>query len=212
MNAGTAAARADAFLDALLRGSARDAEDAVRGALDAGLDPSDVHVQVIAPAMRMVGELWARDEITVADEHLATAITYRALNVINDAADAPRTPTRQRVMLAALSDERHVVGLQMVSDSLTAAGFDVMLLGADVPLDALVAAIARYAPAVLGLSVTMPAGHGLPDALERIAAVDPTLPVMIGGAGVREGTFGTARYVADAGQAVGAIETLLRAA
>ena len=106
---------AAAFLDGLLRGTARDAEDAVRAALGSGLERSEVHVLVIAPAMRTIGELWARDEITVGDEHLATAI----------------------------------VGLQMVSDSLTAAGCDVMFLGADVPLDALVAAIARSAPAVV---------------------------------------------------------------
>jgi methanogenic corrinoid protein MtbC1 len=98
--------------------------------------------------MRTIGELWVRDEITVADEHLA-AITYRALNVISAAARSPE-PTRQRVMLAALEEERHVVGLQMVADTLVAAGFDVMALGADVPLEALLAAIARYAPAVLG--------------------------------------------------------------
>jgi MerR family transcriptional regulator, light-induced transcriptional regulator len=203
---------AGAFLHALLRGSARDAEGAVRGALESGLAPPEVHVRVVAPAMRTVGELWARDEITVADEHLATAITYRVLNVISAAAGDPPAPTRQRVMLAALEEERHVVGLQMVADTLTAAGFDVMALGADVPLDALLAAIARYAPAVLGLSVTMPAGPRLADALARMRAVDPALAVIVGGAaaGGSEPTS-QATYVADAEQAVAAVETALRA-
>jgi methanogenic corrinoid protein MtbC1 len=198
---------AGAFLDALLSGSARGAEDAVRAALDRGLPPGAVHVEVIAPAMRTIGELWARDEITVADEHLATAITYRALNVISG---EPPEPTRQRIMLAALEGERHVVGLQMVADALTAAGFEVMALGADVPLDALLAAIARYAPAVLGLSVTMPAGPRLDDAFERIRAVDPALAILVGGAACEVAP--PARYVADAAQAVGAVETVLRAA
>jgi MerR family transcriptional regulator, light-induced transcriptional regulator len=205
---------AGAFLDALLRGSARAAEDAVRAALDAGLAPSDVHVRVVAPAMRTIGDLWARDEITVADEHLATAITYRALNVISGAGGAAPHPTRARIMLAALEEERHAVGLQMVTDTLVAAGYDVMALGADVPLDALLAAIARYAPAVLGLSVTMPAGPRLPDTLARIREVDPALPILVGGAGARDARHldATARFVADAGDAVGAVETALRAA
>jgi methanogenic corrinoid protein MtbC1 len=205
---------AGAFLDALLRGSARAAEDAERAALDAGLAPSDVHVQVVAPAMRTIGDLWARDEITVADEHLATAITYRALNVISAAGGAAPQPTRARIMLAALEEERHAVGLQMVTDTLVAAGYDVMALGADVPLDALLAAIARYAPAVLGLSVTMPAGPRLPDTLARIREVDPKLPILVGGAGARDARNldATAGFVADAGAAVGAVETALRAA
>jgi MerR family transcriptional regulator, light-induced transcriptional regulator len=199
---------ATAFLDALLAGNARAAEDAVRTALDAGMTPSAVHVEVVAPAMRTIGELWALDEITVADEHLATAITYRALNVIGG---EPPAPTRQRIMLAALEEERHVVGLQMVADALTAAGFEVMALGADVPLDALLAGIARYAPAVLGLSVTMPAGQPhLTEALRRIRAVDPELAILVGGAGA--GEHPDARFVADAAQAVGAVESVLRAA
>jgi MerR family transcriptional regulator, light-induced transcriptional regulator len=204
--------RAAAFLDALLDGSARAAEDAVRAALASGLEPQAVHVQVIAPAMRAVGDLWARDEITVAEEHLATAITYRALNVLSDAAGAPGEPTRQRIMLAALADERHVVGLQMVADTLAAAGFDVLALGGDVPLDALAASVARYAPAILGLSVTMPAGPELPGAVARMRAVDPGLPIIVGGAGVRPGDRGLspAQYVDDAAQAVGAVEALLR--
>jgi methanogenic corrinoid protein MtbC1 len=204
---------AGAFLDALLRGSARDAEAAVRAALGSGLAPSEVHVRVMAPAMRTIGELWARDEITVADEHLATAITYRALNVISAATGDPLAPFRQRVMLAALEDERHVLGLQMVADTLTAAGFDVMALGADVPLPALLAAIARYAPAALGLSVTMPAGPRLGEALDRIRAVDPGLPVIVGGAGARAADAAPpATYVADAEQAVRAVEAILGAA
>lgn len=206
--------RAAAFLDALLDGSARAAEDAVRAALASGLEPQDVHVHVIAPAMRAVGDLWARDEITVADEHLATAITYRVLNVLSVAAGPPSEPTRQRIMLAALAEERHVVGLQMVADTLSGAGFEVMTLGGDVPLDALAASVARYAPAVLGLSVTMPAGPGLPAAIARLRAVEPDLPILLGGAGVRVGgrELAPARYVGDATQAVGAVEALLRAA
>jgi methanogenic corrinoid protein MtbC1 len=206
--------RAQAFLAALLEGSARRAEDAVRTALADGMEPAEVHVQVVAPAMRAVGELWARDEITVADEHLATAITYRALNVVSSAGGAAGAPWRPRVMLAALAGEHHVVGLQMVSDTLEAAGFEIMLLGADVPLDALLAAVARYAPAVLGLSATMPGASSLRDAIARVQAVDPELPVLVGGPGVPDEArhVPAPRYVADAAQVVAEVESLLRLA
>jgi hypothetical protein len=81
-------------------------------------------------------------------------------------------------------------------------------------LDALLAAIARFAPAVLGLSVTMPAGPRLPDTLARIREVDPQLPILVGGAGARDARKidATARFVADAAGAVGAVEMALRAA
>lgn len=202
--------RAQQFLTALRAGNARAAEHIVRSHLAAGMEPSAVHVEVIAPAMHAVGALWARNELTVAEEHLATAITYRVLNVIGSASARPE-PTRERVMLAALAEERHVMGLQMVADTLESAGFIVQLLGADVPLDSLAAAVARFAPSVVGLSSTIPAGPRLEEAVARLQQVDPQLPILIGGGGVpselRERP--APRYVRSADLAVRAIEDAL---
>lgn len=89
--------------------------------------------------MRAVGDLWARDELTVAEEHLATAITYRVMHVLGSTSERA-APSRERVMRAALAQERHVLGLQMVADTLESAGFVVQLLGADVLLEPLAAA------------------------------------------------------------------------
>ena len=205
--------KAQQFLTALRAGNARAAEDIVRAHLAGGMAPSSVHVEVVAPAMHAVGALWARDELTVAEEHLATAITYRVLNVISSAGGRA-VAARQRVMLAALEDERHVMGLQMVADTLESAGFVVQLLGADVPLDSLAAAVARFAPDVLGLSSTMPAGPRLEATIASLQRVDPSLPIRIGGGGIpralRERP--APRYVRSADLAVRAIEEALGSA
>ena len=68
-----------AFSDALVAGDESAAETAVRAALRLGLSPGQIDVELIAPALWLVGELWERGEITVADEHLATEITVRVL-------------------------------------------------------------------------------------------------------------------------------------
>jgi MerR family transcriptional regulator, light-induced transcriptional regulator len=176
--------RTAAFLEALVGGRAREAEQVVRDGLAGGLRPDEVHAQVIAPAMRAVGELWARDELSVADEHLATAITLRVVNVIGEASRAGAAPADgRRVLLAAPGGEQHVVGLRMVAGTLGAAGFEVYELGAQVPVEALARAVARWSPRLVGLSVTMPGGE-LEAALSRIRDVDPDIPVLLGGAGV----------------------------
>lgn len=184
----------------------------MRRELAAGADPTVIQVEVLAPAMRGIGELWARDELSVAEEHLATAITYRVMNVIGAARD-PAESSRERVMLAALEEERHVLGLQMVADTLESAGFVVQLLGADVPIEPLAAAVARFAPAVVGLSTTMPAAPRLETAVRRLQQVDPELPIILGGAGVPEGlrTRPAPRYVRSADLVVRAVEDALGA-
>ena len=52
---------------------------------------------------------------------------------------------------------RHVVALRMVSNLLSGAGYWIVMLGADVLAEALVASVVRHRPDVVCLSATMPA-------------------------------------------------------
>lgn len=121
-----------------------------------GLDAVAVECRVIAPAVAWIGELWECGEVTVGDEHLATAITNNVLARLFPRLLRTTPCSRERVMLAAAQGEHHILGLRMVADILEGAGFDVLFLGADVPLDALVDACERHLHAVLGLGATMP--------------------------------------------------------
>ena len=67
------------FTRALLTGDAEAAERIMRRALDTGLTAAEIDVELIAPALFMVGEKWALGEISVADEHLASEIALRVL-------------------------------------------------------------------------------------------------------------------------------------
>ena len=61
-------------------------------------------------------------------------------------------------MLAAPAGELHVVALRMIANLLREAGYDVVMLGADVPAPALAASASRHEPDVICLSATMPGG------------------------------------------------------
>jgi MerR family transcriptional regulator, light-induced transcriptional regulator len=199
----TPAGRAQRFLEALRAGDARAAEQVVNRALRSGMAVAAVQDDVIAPALREVGLLWARGEMTVADEHLATAITYRVLNTMS-AFVLPPDQDRGIVLLAAVEGERHVVGLEMVARVLESVAFDVKLLGADVPVEDLAAAVARFAPAIVGLSTTMPAPEVLDRTLRAVRAVDDGVTVLVGGAGVpgRLRELPAPRYVPSAQDAL----------
>lgn len=162
---------------------------------------------MIAPALRQVGVLWALGEMSVADEHLATAITYRSLASLS-AFVGPPEALRGTVLLAAVEGERHVVGLEMVARVLEGGGFDVKLLGADVPTDALAAAVARFAPGVVGLSATTASPERVREAVRAVLAVDGDVGVLLGGAGCPPGLEGC-RVVQGAGDALAAVGAAL---
>lgn len=143
------------YLAALRGGSAVAADAVIDEALGDGMDPAAVQSWVIEPGMDEIGDRWEREEISVADEHLATAISYAVLARLFPRLVSAPPRSRERVILAAVQGEQHVLGLRMVADVLEGAGFDVLYLGADVPGDALLSACQAHRPAVLGLSVTM---------------------------------------------------------
>jgi diguanylate cyclase (GGDEF)-like protein len=158
------------------------AERVAEEAIGAGFGAAGVHCRVIAPAMQWLGELWERGEVTVADEHLATAISHNVLaRLFPRLLDAP-SRSRERVMLAAAEGEHHVLGLRMVADMLEGAGFDVLYLGADVPLDALIGACEKHRPAVVGLAATMPLALPMVLAeLVEVSSLEPPPKLMVGG-------------------------------
>jgi diguanylate cyclase (GGDEF)-like protein len=144
------------FGEALRAGDPKRADAVAVAALEAGMEVAAVQARVIAPAMRWIGELWQHGSANVGDEHLATAITQEVLGRLFTTALQSQPRSRERVMLAAVQGEQHVLGLRMAADVLEGAGFDVLYLGADMPLAALLETCSAHAPAALGFSVSMP--------------------------------------------------------
>lgn len=173
------------FTRALLAGDPGAAERTVRAAMDAGLNTVDIDIELIAPALFIVGDKWATGEISVADEHLASEITLRVLALQRALSRAARRRRAQRVMLLAPEGEHHVIGLNMACDVLAGAGYETRLLGADVPLADIALAAARHAADVVAFTATMPeTAERVDAAIDYLRASRVPSAVLIGGAAV----------------------------
>jgi methanogenic corrinoid protein MtbC1 len=174
-----------AYAKALLAGDEIAAELAVREALDARLSTAEIDDEIIAPALWLIGRLWARGEISIADEHLATEISLRVLALQREANRTVRDRAGRKALLAAPAGELHTVALQMIANLLREGGYTVLMLGPDVPSGALAEAAVRHRPDVVCLTATMP------DASDRVLlaihAVERSWPgagYVVGGRGV----------------------------
>ncbi len=175
----------EAYASALLRGDEVAAETAIRDAIDAKLTTAEIDDEVIAPALWLVGELWERGDISIADEHLATEISLRVLALQREVQRTVAGRGRSRAMLAAPQGELHVVALRMSGDLLREAGYDVLMLGADLPPHALAASVARHAPDLVCMTATMPGGGDrLLVAMHEIQEAWPDARFLIGGRNV----------------------------
>ena len=172
------------YVAALRDGDRRRALAVVDAAQTAGLDLTSLYLGVFQPALRDIGRLWQENAITVAEEHLATAITQIAMGKLYMDFCSPVIPNGRTMLAACGSDERHELGLRMVCDLLELEGWDVRFLGAAVPDDGLVAMVLEYRPHALALSASI-APH-LPPLRATIARVraacgEATPYIVVGG-------------------------------
>jgi NAD(P)-dependent dehydrogenase (short-subunit alcohol dehydrogenase family) len=88
-----------------------------------------------ALSLEDIGDRWAQGELSVADEHRASAVATRVVSRLG-ARFLPRGPKRGTVVVAAPEGELHGVPVSMAADVLRWHGFAVVDLGADTPADA----------------------------------------------------------------------------
>ncbi len=200
------------YLAAIVAGDPRVARATVERLIATGTAARRVELEVLAPAMTAIGRLWEEARISVAQEHLATAITGSQLAWLAPRLAAP-PPVGRTAILAGMPGELHVLGLQMVADFLTGDGWEILDLGQAVPTDDLVDFVAARRPTAVGLSSALTTRLAAArSAIARLRALpDPPL-VMVGGAAYAGDEALARRLGADLFAAdAGAASELLRA-
>ncbi|MGM1062692.1 cobalamin B12-binding domain-containing protein [Saccharothrix sp. Mg75] len=173
------AACAERLWDAVVVGDELGAADAVLKGLDDGLDAEGVLLDVIGAVQRRVGAEWAANNLTVAQEHAATAINERVIGVLSTVVERP-APTRERVTVACVDGEWHALPARLLAEVLKLRGFRVDFLGAQVPAPHLITHLHSTGPDAVALSSSIPTR--LPTAHATITACQAAgVPVLAGG-------------------------------
>ncbi|MEK8174803.1 B12-binding domain-containing protein [Streptomyces sp. M19] len=87
----------------------------------------------MAAAQYRIGEDWARDRITVIQEHAATAISERAVAALAVRTRGSARPTLGRLTVACVEGEWHALPARLVAQVMALHGWHVTFLGAHVP-------------------------------------------------------------------------------
>ena len=179
--------RLDAYFRALRAGDVGEAERVASQACRDGESLAAVYERLMMPALYRVGDLWASGEMSVADEHLASEGTLRAMASAFADSEASRLGAgcRRCVLTVAAAGERHGIGVKMAADVLELAGHEVINCGIDAPTEDLIALASSVGADAIAMSFTT-AGSGelLGPIAERIWETLPGLPLLVGGQGV----------------------------
>jgi MerR family transcriptional regulator, light-induced transcriptional regulator len=171
-------------LDAALRDL--DRAGAVRRALDA-LEGGAVTVPelyaMLSTRLVEVGASWRSGTTEVWQEHAVTGIVRTLVEACALQVEAAAPPGRpETVVLAAPDDEYHDLGLRMLADRFTLAGWRAHFLGADVPVAQLVAAVDHLGADAAALSASTHFHRlRLRTYVDTLAAAHSDLRIWVGG-------------------------------
>lgn len=174
-------AEIEQYMDSLFQRNSRKTMRLIPEFSEKGIPLSDIYVEILAESMRRVGDLWHTAKITVDTEHYCTSVTQMAMAQMYPLLFAHERKDKT-LLCACPGTELHEMGARMVADLFENDGWDSIYLGAAVPEDAMLEAVATNQPDLIALSVTMPQ-HLLAcqDLVSAIRKQYPDIKIAVGG-------------------------------
>ncbi len=200
-------AKVEALFTAVSKGQRKTVEEIVQAELAKGTDPVSLLMESMIPAMRDMGDRFARNEVYVPEMLIAARAMQTGLNILEPLmANRGHKPVG-RICIGTVKGDLHDIGKNLVAMMLKGAGFAVMDLGVDCDVTKFDQAVSEGAQAVLLsalLTTTMPY---MKTVVQHFA--DKSVKVIVGGAPVTQqyaDEIGAAGYADNAGEAVRVVE------
>ncbi|MBD5151297.1 MAG: cobalamin-binding protein [Oscillibacter sp.] len=193
--------------DLVTRGKAKLIAPAVQEALDEGCDPNAV-LDTMISAMDVVGENFKNGTIFVPEMLISAKAMKKGVEVLKPHLASGAAGAMGKVIIGTVAGDLHDIGKNLVAMMIESAGFEVIDLGVDVPVDKFLAAFdenpgTKIIACSALLTTTMPA---LKDTVAAINAAPwrDQVKVMVGGAPIDQAfadSVGADAYTPDAASA-----------
>lgn len=169
------------FRDYLVAGDYEKCSEFVKTILDKNVGVRQLYDDILKKSLYNIGEMWAESKITVATEHLASAIVETILSEVYFKV-ITQNKINKSVVVACTENEFHQIGSKMVSDVFQMNGWNVHYLGINVPTVELISSIETLSPDILAISLSIPFNFPmLEKTLITVKSKFPELFVLVGG-------------------------------
>jgi methylmalonyl-CoA mutase cobalamin-binding domain/chain len=194
--------------DDLYDGLKEEVEEAVHILLERGWSPYKTLTEALVEGMRIVG-IDFRDGILFVPEVLLAANAMKAgMAILRPLLAETGAPRLGKMVIGTVKGDIHDIGKNLVAMMMEGAGFEVINIGINNPVEKYLAAIDDHQPDILGMSAllttTMPYMKVVIDTLKEKGMRDDYI-VLVGGAPLNEEfakAVGADAYCRDAAVAV----------
>jgi DNA-binding transcriptional MerR regulator len=138
--------------------------------------------EIALPLVREIGERWAKGQMGIAPEHLATGVLRSLLG--STLAPTATSLLGPKIVFGTPTGERHELGLLMAALTALGAGANPVYLGVELPVEDLLGAVESTDAAALALSlVTIPTSQATRTVSALRGGLADAAHLWIGGAG-----------------------------
>jgi diguanylate cyclase (GGDEF)-like protein len=184
-----------AYVEDAIVGNRRAAIRLTLDLLDRRVPREQIVMDLLAAAQHDIGERWYRNEITPADEHVATGVTAVALDTLMGETNQAAHGTH--CVITCAEGDFHALAAQMFGETLREHGVAVTVLGASTPADVVAEFLVRSGADSLAISCSIPIFF--PGTVRLIdAAHRQGIPVIVGGRAFGGNSSRAERLGADA--------------
>jgi len=110
--------------------------------------------QVAGPSLQEIGRGWSEGTVSIAQEHLATAVFRRMLGWLLRVYEVNHSAPR--LVVATPPRQLHELGAMLAAATAAAQGWAVIYLGADLPVGEILASARQVAANAVALSIVYP--------------------------------------------------------
>jgi len=174
------------LVDRLTRSDEAGAWAIIEDSVNGGMDVDAVYLELLAPALEQVGDRWAIGEVTIAQEHQASALVLRLIGRLGPRF-ARRGRKRGTLVVGAPAGDVHGLPSALLSDLMRGRSFTVIDLGADVPAASWASTCAE-STRLQGVGICASTPGNDDEIRAALSAIRSTtaVPVVLGGNGVTD--------------------------
>jgi 5-methyltetrahydrofolate--homocysteine methyltransferase len=202
--------------DEVQKGNSGQTEELIREALAQNIAAEDILYQGLVEGMNIISEKYRNNECFIPEVLISAKAMSLGLEKLNPLLGAANIKSQGKVVIGTIQGDLHDIGKNIVAMLLQGAGFEVVDLGADVPIEKFLDSAEKEEADIVGMSAllttTMINMKAVIEGLKSRSFKKP-VKVIIGGAPVTQDfadRINADGYAADAASAVDMTKNLMQ--
>ncbi|MDG7049675.1 MAG: cobalamin-dependent protein [Nitrososphaerota archaeon] len=140
--------------------------------------------KILTPVMYQIGDMWAKNRLGIADEHVASNIANTLVKMINS--KYTDMPTKKKIVICVPEGEEHNLGANILETHLSSIGHHVYNLTPTEPHDSIVNFIGSTKPDSIIVSITLEDNIKPGQRLVKKIRDRFDVPVYVGGQAIKD--------------------------